>query len=217
MLERTGRIHEFTVWALEEALSQCARFRRHGHDLGMSINLSVQDLRDFALIDELAVLLKRIAVDPERLTLEVTESAAMSNAPEVRQFFNRAGELGVRFAIDDFGTGYSSLSRLLHIPVRELKIDRSFVRQMTEQPEASTIVQTIVQLGHNLGLKVNAEGVESEKEFEVVAGFGCDIVQGYRISPPLPAVEVLRYLKSLAPDVMKTRSVRAPDAPRIQA
>jgi diguanylate cyclase (GGDEF)-like protein len=196
MLERTGSMHEFTVWALEEALSQCAHFRRHGYDLGISVNLSVHDLRDLALVEELSAILARIALDPERLTLEVTESAAMSNVPEVRQFFDRAGALGVHFAIDDFGTGYSSLSRLLHIPVRELKIDRSFVRQMTERPEASMIVQTIVQLGHNLGLKVNAEGVESGRELEILAGFGCDIVQGNRISPPLPVGDVLRFLKT---------------------
>ena len=195
MLERTGRMREFTVWALEEAFSQCARFRCHGHDLGMSVNLSVHNLRDLALAEELAAIVGRIALDPERLTLEVTESAAMSNMPEVRQFFDRAGALGVRFSIDDFGTGYSSLSRLLHIPVRELKIDRSFVRQMTDRPEAGMIVQTIVQLGHALGLKVNAEGVESRQELERLAGFGCDIVQGNLISPPLSAIEALRFLK----------------------
>jgi EAL domain-containing protein (putative c-di-GMP-specific phosphodiesterase class I) len=131
--------------------------------------------------------------------LEVTESAAMKDLPNTLRVMEQLRVLGVRFSIDDFGTGYSSLAHLKRLPVDEIKIDRSFIQELEARPGDDVIVRSTINLGHALGLKVVAEGVEVAASFEALARFGCDSVQGYFVSKPMPAIEFVRWLNESNP------------------
>lgn len=185
LAERTGLIKPLTQWVLNEALRQCAEWKQHGLDLGMCVNLSVSTLLDAKLADSIAGLLASHGVAPARLVLEITESMLMSDPPRALQMLTRLAALGLRFSIDDFGTGYSSLHYLSRLPVSEIKIDKSFVADMMGDDKGAMIVRTAIDLGHNLNLRVVAEGVESEEVLERLTELGCDAVQGYHICYPL--------------------------------
>ena len=190
MAEQTGSIRALTSFVLEEALVQCGNWRRAGLNLGMAVNLSVRSLLDTELPDEVARLLEETGVPPHLLTLELTESSVMADTMRTAEVLSRLSFLGVQLSIDDYGTGYSSLSHLRGLPVDEMKIDKSFVVRLGSDGSDDVIVRSTVDLGHNLGLRVVAEGVEDERSWQRLRDLGCDTAQGYFLSRPLPADEV---------------------------
>ena len=195
LAEHTGLIGPLTLWILEEAVRQCQVWAQHGHPLGVAVNLSTRNLQDPTLPEMLAEVLRRYAVPPAQLTLEITESALMADPVRAEAVVLRLVALGVRLSIDDFGTGYSSLAYLKQLPVDEVKIDQSFVRGMgvTSLKDAA-IVRSVIDLGHNLGLTVVAEGVEGAAVWDRLRAARCDVAQGYYLSRPVPAAELERWL-----------------------
>jgi len=198
LAEETGLIVPLTRWVLEHALAQQTVWARAGRPLGVAVNLSVRTLHDEHLPDTLAWLLRRSALAPERVTLEITESVLMADPAQALAVLTRLSALGVRVAIDDFGTGYSSLAYLKRLPVDAVKIDQSFVHSMgaPEATKDTAIVRSIIELGHNLGLVVVAEGVEDEEAWAQVRALGGDVAQGYYMSRPLPLPSLDRWLES---------------------
>jgi EAL domain-containing protein (putative c-di-GMP-specific phosphodiesterase class I) len=183
--ERTGLIVPLTLWVLHRSLMQCREWNESGIDLGVAVNISMRNLDALELPRQIAGLLESVGVPPERLELEITESTIMSDAPRAIRNLTLIRELGVALTIDDFGTGYSSLAYLTKLPVRGIKIDKSFVQNMESDRDNAVIVRTIVDLGHNLGLKVVAEGAETRKTVEMLQSFKCNEVQGYYFCPPV--------------------------------
>ncbi len=194
--EQTGLIEPLTHWAFETALAAVADWRRRDFGLGIAINLSTRNLHEKALPEQLARSLAKWSVEPAWITLEITESAIMVDPESALRVVERIHDLGVRLSIDDFGTGYSSLAYLKRLPVDELKIDKSFVMQMTENESDSVIVRSTVDLAHNLGLAVVAEGVECDQHVGLLHSLGCDLGQGYHFSHPLPAEKLADWLAS---------------------
>ena len=158
--EQTGYIKLLTRWVLREAIRQCGEWLREGLRLTVSVNISARDLMNRELPEQVSGLLGEYGVAPSLLCLEITESGFMEDPAHALRVLDRLSELGVKLSIDDYGTGYSSLSYVMRLPVQELKIDRSFVARMASDPEIATIVRSTIDLGHNLNLKVVAEGVE---------------------------------------------------------
>lgn len=195
--EHTGLIQPLTLWAFNTALSQLAEWRGAGFDFDMAVNLSPRNLHEERLPDLLCDLLQRWDVSPDHLTLEITESAILLDPERSLEVVSRLDAIGLHLAIDDFGTGYSSLAQLKRLPVNELKIDQSFIMQMTEDENDLAIVRSTIELAHNLGLKVVAEGVESEEILKRLQGLECDIGQGYFIAHPLPAADLANWLAAV--------------------
>jgi predicted signal transduction protein with EAL and GGDEF domain len=193
--EQSGLIAPLTRWVMETAVAQAALWSRTGFELDVSVNLSARNLLDEELPSRVQRLLGTTRLAPERLTLEITESAIMSDPARARQIVTEVDRQGVRISIDDFGTGYSSLGYLRNLPARELKIDRSFVSDMDRIKEDATIVRSTIELAHNLGLHVVAEGVERSEVWTSLVDMGCDFGQGYLFSKPLPANELTEWLK----------------------
>jgi diguanylate cyclase (GGDEF)-like protein/PAS domain S-box-containing protein len=179
--ERTGLIRPLTMWALESALRQQGAWRHGGYDVTVAVNLSVPSLQDLDLPGALQRLCMASGVPPERLVLEITESALISDPTSTMKVLAGLGELGCRLSLDDFGAGYSSLAHLQKIPINELKIDRSFVLSMVTERSATIIVRSIINLAHNLGLEVVAEGVEDYDTAAELASLGCDQVQEFSV------------------------------------
>jgi diguanylate cyclase (GGDEF)-like protein len=193
--ERTGLIKPLSRYVLAAALAQCAAWNNDGHDLHVSVNLTIPDLLDLDLPDRIAGLLAETGVRSEQLELEITESTLLADPFRVRDVLNRLNEMGLRLAIDDFGTGYSSLAYLKRLPVQTIKIDRSFVMAMDESRSDATIVRSTIDLGRNLGLDVVAEGVETQEAWDALRRHGCTLAQGYFISRPVPAEELEGLLR----------------------
>jgi diguanylate cyclase (GGDEF)-like protein len=198
MAEETGTIKLLTRWVLNAAAAQAASLRREGFDLNMAVNLSAHDLLDPLLPERVMELLAHWKLEPSSLTLEVTESAMMEDPQQALAVITRLSGAGVSFAIDDFGTGYSSLGYLKQLPVHEVKIDRSFVMDMADDASNAMIVHSIVELAHNLGLKVVAEGVENAAGWELLHKLACDTAQGYYMSRPLAADALSAWLHESA-------------------
>ena len=188
--ERTGLIKPLSRYVLATALRQCRDWAAVGLDLGVAVNLTIPDLLDLELPDRIGALLEETGVPPEQLELEITESTILADPTRVRTILDRLNALGLSLAIDDFGTGYSSLAYLKRLPVRTIKIDRSFVMDMLESSSDAAIVRSTVELGRNLGLRVVAEGVETEAAWELLREQGCTLAQGYLIGRPMPAEEL---------------------------
>jgi len=195
LAEQTGLIRPLALWVLEETVRQCGRWHAAGLNLAVSINLSARNLLDPSLPDALAKMLAGCGVAPDHLTLEVTETAVMSQPDKAMEILTRLHGMGLGISIDDFGTGYSSLAYLKKLPVNELKIDRGFVSGMVEDENDAVIVRSTIDLAHNLGLKVVAEGVEEQKIMDLLMALGCDTVQGYYFSRALPNAELERWLR----------------------
>ncbi len=193
LAERTRLIRPLSRWVLRAALAQVADWGRSGLDVPVAVNLSAHDLEDAALPECVAELLSIYGTPPERLCLEITESALLADPARARDVLARLRGLGVHIAIDDFGTGYSSLAYLKDLPVDELKIDRSFVRGMAGDAGARALVRAVIDLADDLGLRVVAEGVEDHGTWEVLAALGCDAAQGYHFCPPVPARDLLGF------------------------
>ena len=189
MAECTALIGPLTQHVLNTALAQARIWIDAGKPLPIAVNLSVRNLLDEHLADRVAGLLAVHEVPAALLELEVTESAIMIDPVKARQVLEQLSALGVRISIDDFGAGYTSLSQLTTLPVSELKIDRSFVMRMIDDPGNAVIVQSVIDLGHNLDLTLVAEGVETEQALMALAGLECDVAQGYHLCRPVPAAD----------------------------
>jgi EAL domain-containing protein (putative c-di-GMP-specific phosphodiesterase class I)/GGDEF domain-containing protein len=185
--EQTGASGLLSRWVLRRALRELAGWSRDGFEMDIAVNLSAADIIDPTLPEYILGELAQHGIAASRLILEITESAFMRDAGAASRHMEHLRVTGVRFSIDDFGTGYSSLSQLQKLPVDELKIDRSFIVAADQDPDNIPVVRTIIELGHSLGLKVVAEGVETEAHWRWLAGVGCDIAQGYLISKPVAA------------------------------
>jgi diguanylate cyclase (GGDEF)-like protein/PAS domain S-box-containing protein len=196
--ENTGLIQPLTRYVLDEALGQLARWKGDGHRLNVAVNLSMRNLHDTTLPEQVARLLHKWELPGERLTIEITESAIVSDPVRTADIIRRLKELGVGIAIDDFGTGYTSLAYLARLAITQLKIDRSFVQNMDSDADDAAIVRSIITLGHDLGLEVVAEGVETRATCEQLARLGCDTVQGYWLSRALPPDELSEWLTHTA-------------------
>ena len=190
VVERTGLLRRLTDRLVEDALAQLVRWEGEGLRLAVAVNISTHDLSDDRLPVVIRGLLAASGVEPERLTLEITESGIMKDPERCLDVLERLAATGVRLSVDDFGTGYSSLAYLERLPVHEVKIDRSFVRRLGYETHDPTVIRATVDLGHALGLSVVAEGVESEAAGERVARLGVDVVQGYHYGAPAVADEV---------------------------
>jgi EAL domain-containing protein (putative c-di-GMP-specific phosphodiesterase class I) len=188
LAERTGSIQILTNWVIEESMRQLAEWARRGLHVQLSVNISADDLLGGDLPDRVSDLLKLYRVPAEQLIFEITESAVMREPEQSLKVLNRLRECGISLSVDDFGTGYSSLAHLKRLPVQELKIDQSFVRNLDETSEDAVIVRSTIEMSHNLGLKVVAEGVEYEHSLRLLERWHCDTAQGYLISRPLNAV-----------------------------
>lgn len=194
LAEGCGLIHPLTEWVLDVAMRNHYQWRLVGVELIIGVNLSVRNLQDMDLPDRIGASLKAWKIEPQWLELEITESGIMNDPVRALKILTRLDEMGVRLAIDDFGTGYSSLAYLKRLPVDEVKIDRSFVTDMLRDSSNSVIVKSTIDLGHNLGMKVVAEGVEDIECLDMLTALGCDAAQGYYISRPLESDAFLRWL-----------------------
>lgn len=193
--ERTGLIQSLTMLTMDLAVGQLAQWLREGLDLNVAVNLSARVLHDNTLPDLLATSLSTWKVDPARLTFEITESAIMIDPEKSLRVAKTLAEMGSRLSIDDFGTGYSSLSYLSQLPVRELKVDRSFVLRMMTNPQDATIVQSTIDLAHNLGLEVVAEGIENQRILKRLHKMGCNLGQGFFIAKPMAPADLESFLR----------------------
>jgi diguanylate cyclase (GGDEF)-like protein len=196
LAEQTGIIKPLTEWVLESTLRQCARWKREHLDVSVSVNVSTRNLLDHDLPAMILRLLERFELDPSVLQLEITESRTVADLLRARATLGELRSTGVMIAIDDFGTGYSSLSQLQQLPIDEIKIDRSFVMRMESHRSDAMLVRSIIDLGRNLGLRVTAEGVETEGILRELCQLGCDFAQGYHIGRPAVADECRRYLEA---------------------
>jgi diguanylate cyclase (GGDEF)-like protein len=187
--EHAGLLRGLTRYVLAESLQQLRWWRAMGIELDLAVNVSVWDLADARFPEDVARALDEHDIDPSRLELEVTEGVLLSETVRAGRSLERLVERGIRIAIDDFGVGYSSLGQLKSIPVRVLKIDRSFVRGMEEDPSDVAIVRSTIELAHRLGLEVVAEGVESPEHVAQLVASGCDVGQGFHLGRPGPATE----------------------------
>ncbi len=192
--EQSGTVVHLTRHVLAKAVEQCMLWSNEGLDLHVSVNLAVRDLLDEYLPYHVLQILKDHDVKPEQLTLEVTESSIMQNVAHSVLVLECLRDIGVRISIDDFGTGHSSLAQIRNIPLHELKIDKSFVMTMGDDPQNEAIVKTTVDLAHNLDLSVVVEGVEDEATMRRVAALGCEQAQGYFLSKPVPADELAKWI-----------------------
>jgi len=188
-VEQTELIGPLTRHVLERAIAQCATWRRSGEDMCVSVNLSVRNLLDRSLPEDLERMLWTHHLPPSALRLEITESMIMSDPERALATVTRLADLGLRLSVDDFGTGHSSLANLRRLPIDELKIDRSFVTPMLNEESDLMIVRSTINLAHDLGLRITAEGVEDAATLERLALLGCDHVQGFHLSRPIPAVQ----------------------------
>jgi diguanylate cyclase (GGDEF)-like protein len=194
VLESTSLIHQFTDRVLTMALAQARTWRDAGHPIPVAVNVSTRTLLDTGFPDRVADLLCQAGVPGEQLCIEVTEYTVMSDPSTTIEALQRIRALGAKTSIDDYGTGYSSMAYLKVLPLDELKIDRTFVYDMTRDRGNHALVESTVELGHNLGLSVVAEGVEDAETRAALTAIGCDVAQGYHFARPLPALEVTRLL-----------------------
>lgn len=194
LAEQTGLIKPLTRWVIERAVQELAGWHRQQIWIGVSVNISARNLREGNFGDYLAQIMQRYQVEPEWLTLEVTETAMMEDRDAALRVLTNLHSSGVRIAVDDFGVGYSSLAYLNQLPISELKIDKSFIFDMDRKGGEDVIVRTTINMAHDLRLQAVAEGVESEIVYNRLRAFGCDLVQGYHVSRPLPPKAFLQWL-----------------------
>ncbi len=193
--EQTELIHPLTRWVLNEALKQAHAWQAAGIDLSVAVNLSARNLLDPELADTISGLLQAWSISPEKLIVEVTERTTLST--EDFEALRLLHDLGVRLAVDDFGTGYSTLTYLKNLPLSEVKIDRSFVTDMVTNQDDATIVRSTIDLGHSMGLKVVAEGVNNAQTADALARLNCDFIQGFFVGRPMAGSEIAAWLEGL--------------------
>ncbi|HXP66291.1 MAG TPA: EAL domain-containing protein [Steroidobacteraceae bacterium] len=193
--EQTGFIRWLTRWTLDQAMAQAAEWHRADKALNLAVNISSEDIGDARFDSRVALLLNRHQLPPSLLTLELTETGFIEDPRRAVLMLDALAALGVCLSIDDFGTGYSSLSHLARMPVDEMKIDRSFVQSLESDSEFATVVRSAIDMGHGLGLKVVAEGIETQSAANRLRDFGCDIAQGYFYAKPMPLDAFTAWMK----------------------
>jgi diguanylate cyclase (GGDEF)-like protein len=201
LLEETGLITEIGKWVLEEACAQGAAWRAAGYPIGMAVNVSGRQLDSDQFILDTEAALSHSGLDPEALTIEITETTLMRNIEETARRLTEVKRLGVRIAIDDFGTGYSSLAHLQRFPVDALKIDQSFIAGLTHNREGETLIHTLVQLGKALSIETFAEGIEQQHELSLLREQACDNGQGFLFARPLDVAATEAFLQNWAENV----------------
>jgi EAL domain-containing protein (putative c-di-GMP-specific phosphodiesterase class I) len=204
LAEHTRLVIALNHFVLTEAVRQCGIWRRRGVELGVTVNMTVLDLLERTFVADVARTLAEADFPASALTIEITEGAFVQEPDRVRRTLDGLHSLGVQVAIDDFGTGYSSLSYLKDLPVDVLKIDRSFVSDLPGSEASAAIVAAAIELSHRLDLTVVAEGVETEEQYRCLEELGCDLIQGYLVSRPVPA--------GTLDEVIDTAFVRQPQA-----
>jgi diguanylate cyclase (GGDEF)-like protein len=198
MAEHTGQIHELMQWVVNTALSECEEYIK-SHGIRLSINLSARNMQDSQLPETIAQALQQHDVEASSVVLEITESAMMNDPVRARNIMSELDAMGVELSVDDFGTGFSSLGYLKMLPVSELKIDMSFVMNMLEDENDAIIVHSTIELAHNLGLKVVAEGVENQATLLQLRNLKCDVAQGHYLSRPIHKTELAQWLRDYEP------------------
>jgi diguanylate cyclase (GGDEF)-like protein len=199
LAERSGLIRPLTRLVLNKAVSACATWQSCAPGVGVAVNLSVKSLGDDSLIDQIDKVLKRYKLDPQLLTLEITESSIMSDPAKTMHLLHQLRARGIALSIDDFGTGYSSLSYLRRLPVNEVKIDKSFVTTIECDPDNAAIARSIIDLARSLGLTVVAEGIENAEAAQVLGHLGCGLGQGYFFSRPIQVPDFISWLSRRLP------------------
>ncbi len=189
LAEETGLIQPLGHYVLEQAIKQTKQWNTQGYPLSVGINLSARQFMQADLVEQIKCLIAQYEIDPKHIDLEITETIAMQDADNSINKMHQLKELGVKLSMDDFGTGYSSLSYLHQFPLDVLKIDRSFVKDITGNGEDGAIARAVIAMAHSMKLKVIAEGVETESQYSFLHAYGCEIIQGYLISRPVPADE----------------------------
>jgi len=202
LAEMSDVIHELTAHVIEAACRQWRQWREQGLDLAVAVNLSARNLVDNRIVELIERVIAHYALPPGALELEITETALMQEPARAVLLLERIAALGVRLSVDDFGTGYSSLTYLQRLPIRALKIDRTFIAEMRDKPQDVVIVQSIITLGHNLGLEVVAEGVEDRVALDTLIALGCDQAQGFHLTPALPAAQLPGWLADFSATAM---------------
>ncbi|MCB9947277.1 MAG: EAL domain-containing protein [Rhodospirillaceae bacterium] len=200
LAEKTAMIRPLTQWVIGTAVRQCAEWEREGLDLPISVNISARDLGAPGFAAFVRQTIERHGVAPGKLELELTETAVMGDLVDTLAILTELADLGLRIAIDDFGTGYSSLERMKRLPARTLKIDQSFICHLAEDPNDVFIVRSSIALAHSMGMKVVAEGVETQAAADLLREFGCDCAQGYLIARPLDPAGLRAWLARSTPD-----------------
>ncbi len=195
-MEQLGIIENLTREIISTAVERQRVWSREFFPFSVSVNISARDTVSLGLPDQLAVLLATNQLDPEQLTLEITETALIREQVRSLDMLTRLRLKGVKLSIDDFGTGFSSFLQLYRAPFSELKVDRAFVSRMQDDPEAMTIVEICIQLAHKLKMRTVAEGVEDEAALQVLAGLGCDLAQGYHIARPMPEQGLREWIRA---------------------
>jgi EAL domain-containing protein (putative c-di-GMP-specific phosphodiesterase class I) len=194
---------------LDEACRQGVRWREAGHPIGIAVNVSARQLDGDEFVEDVQRSLSESSLEPNALTIEITETALMRDTDATIARLVAIKQLGVRIAIDDFGTGYSSMAHLQHFPVDALKIDRSFITQMTHNQEGETILNTLVQLGKALSIETLAEGIEQAHELSLLQGQSCDSGQGFLFARPLDAADTAAFLENWAQSTTAAPTVSA--------
>jgi diguanylate cyclase (GGDEF)-like protein len=213
LLEETGLIVDVGRWVLREACGQGAEWRAAARGVGVAVNVAARQLDRDEFVEEVSEALSDSGLEPDALTIEITETTIMANAEETAARLAAIKELGVRVAIDDFGTGYSSLAYLQRFPVDALKIDRSFIAKIRHDAEGETLIRTLIQLGKSLSIETLAEGIEQAHELSVLREESCDTGQGFLFARPLDMEECEAFLEKWAGAAATT----APQAPRLTA
>ena len=192
--EQSSLIKDLTLYILDMSFKQFKIWRELNSNFHLSINLSVKDIQDADFPSKIKILLEKYNIDPVKINLEITENTMMSDSKRAYDVMTELNKLGLNIAIDDFGTGFSSLSYLKQLPTQSLKIDRTFVSDMIEDENDAVIVRSTIDLAHNMGRSVVAEGVESKDILDILEILGCDFVQGFYLCEPLSVSDVARYL-----------------------
>lgn len=196
LAEQTRLINSLTYWVLEQSISQVSIWRKFNSELSVAVNVSVFSFKDSKFTTKVGALLEKYNFPSDKLKLEITESAMMDDPLHALDILNELHAMGIKLSIDDFGTGFSSMSYLQQFPVDELKIDKSFILDLDSNENNDAIVRSIIDLAHNLDLKVVAEGIESQKVHELLQGYNCDMAQGFYLSHPISAEKLETLLKS---------------------
>ncbi len=206
LAERSGSMAGLTRWVIQAAIRQLALWQTQGREVKVSLNVSAVDLADARLPERVMGWLDDAGVSARQLTFEITESAIMADPEAAIALLTRLSVLGIRLSVDDYGTGQASLAHLKRLPVDELKIDQSFVKELAPGNDDAVIVRSTIEMGHNLGLEVVAEGVEEARALALLRSWGCDVIQGYYISRPLPAVEFEAWMERQSQPVLEALS-----------
>jgi diguanylate cyclase (GGDEF)-like protein len=196
LAEQAGLIKNLTTFVLDKALEQCALWKQDGLHIPVAVNLSIKNLHDLNFPNEVKKMLEKWEIDPHLLVLEITESCIIIDQERVTRVVNELKSIGTKLSIDDFGTGYSSISYLKRFPAREIKIDKSFIMDMISNEENAIIVKSTIDMVHNIGCKVVAEGVENQETLNLLAGLDCDFIQGFHVCYPLPPNQITEWFRS---------------------